>query len=493
VRAAYRLLVAAGVAVLAYLPHEGEAQSLRITGSTTIRYLEVRPLVRDSVPVGEAEGNGLLRQTGEGRFVRCIPGEPYCRGTRAGHPVSTVPAFQDLEMSAWGFGEGIRLFAHLRGRAGWGERPELWPRSERGVDVLSAYGELDRDRFRVRAGRQWTVSGLGFYNFDGVTLTVFPLRGLSLDGYAGRSLVRGLNEPRTGGAVEAIEALAPEEPGVVLGVQARYRPTPALSLGGLYHLDLLADRSGLYSELARADGVFRFGDASLEGSLEMGVASAALNEARLLARSPLVGRTRLQGEIRRYRPYFELWTIWGAFSPVGFDEARIGVTWAPGGSTLIVRGDASYRRYDDAGMETSVAAPRTDGWGLSGRASWSPQRDWRMEGGYGVETGFGGARGDAHLAVNRSLGHRGSISARALAFQRVYEFRLDEGTVLGAGTEASLRLSDRTRGFAGLTAYRHIQGPDSPETDWNQLRGSVRLQWTLGPEPGVPGRSGGGR
>jgi hypothetical protein len=469
-----------------------EAQSVRVTGSTSLRYVEVRPLVQDSVAVEGTDGSGLLRQSADGRIVRCIPGEPFCRGTRAGDAISTVPAVQDVEVSAWGFGEGVRLFSHLRGRGGWGERPDLWPRSDRPLEVLTAYGELDRDRYRVRAGRQWTVSGLGFYNFDGVSLAVQPTPRLGLDGYVGRSLVRGLNEPRTGGALEAFDGVGPESPGLLLGLQARARPTDALALSALYHLDVRTDRQGVHAELARADAVLRFRGGSVEGSAEVDVASAALNEARLVVRSPALHRTRLQGELHRYRPYFELWTIWGAFSPMGFDEGRMGVTWAEPRGTVLLRADASYRVYEDA--YGAAGSFRSEGWGLSAGASWSPERQWRLESGARVETGFGGARSEGHAAVVRRLGRHGSVAARALAFQRVYEFRLNEGTVVGAGTEASLRLSSRTRAVGALSRYRHLQGPESAEADWNQTRGSLRLQWTVGPEPGGSGsRRGAGR
>ncbi len=481
-----------GLALAASLPAAAEAQSVRISGSTSLRYIEIRPLVRDSVVAEETEGNGLLRQTPEGRVVRCLPGDPFCRDTRPGDAVSMVPLIQDLEVSAWGFGEGIRLFTHLRGRTAWGGRPDLWPRAEDPLDVLAAYGEFDRERVRVRAGRQWKVSGLGFYNFDGVALALRPGAGVSLEAYGGRSLVRGLNEPHTGGALESIEALAPTAPGVLLGFQARYRPSSRLALSALYQLDVRDDRAGLYSELAAADGVLRIGGGSLEGSLEVDVGAGGLNEARLRVRSAPIRRMALHAEVRRYRPYFELWTIWGAFSPVGFDEGRVGATWAGAGGSLIVRSEASYRSYHDPGMDGGLGDFRSEGWGLGANVSWSPQRQWRLEGGYRVEAGFGAARRDAHAGVVRQLGEAGSLALQGMAFQRLYEFRLEEGTVLGLGAEASLRLSDRARLFTGMTIYRHLHAGILPGMDWNQRRGSMRLQWTVGPEPGLPRLPGGG-
>lgn len=473
------------------LPPGSEAQSLRVTGSTHLRYVEIRPLERDSVPAAGLPGEGLLRRTPDGRIVRCLVGAPFCHGTRPADPVSTVPAIQDLEVSAWGFGQGIRAFAHLRGRTGWGGSPELWPRAGDAFDLLAAYGEVDRDRFRVRAGRQWTTSGLGFYNFDGVAVAFRPAAGLSVEGSGGRSLVRGLSEPRTGGALEAIEALSPVEPGLMLALQARYRPSPRLAVAGIYHRDIRNDRAGLYSELTRAEGVFRFQGGSVEGSVESSLVTREVNEARIRLRLPPLRSVAVSVEGRRYRPYFELWTIWGAFSPASFDETRLDATWARGRGDLILRGESSWRRYD-ADPTGAISRFRTDGWGWGGSASWSPRRDWRVEGGYRMEVGFGASRSEGHGGVLRQVADRGHVALRALAFQRLYEFRLDEGVVMGLGAETSLQLTPRSRLSGALAQYRHLDRGERPELDWSQLRGSLQLRWIIGPEPGATPVRGGG-
>lgn len=472
------------------LPAAAHAQSVRVTGSTGLTFVQVRPLVRDSVPEGEVGGSGFLRQLPDGQVVRCVQGDAYCRGTRPASPLSTVPVVQDLEVSAWGFGEGVRAFAHVRARTAWGGNSSLWPRADDAMDVLALYGEIDRERYRVRLGRQWTTSGLGFYNFDGVSLTGRPAAGLAIEGQIGRSLVRGLNETRTGSALEAIDELAPVEPGLLLSAQMRYRPSASLALAALYHRDIRDDRAGLYSELARAEGVYRFRGGSVEGAVEANLAAGELNELRLRLRAPPYRSTSVSAEVRRYRPYFELWTIWGAFSPVGFDEGRIEAVWAGARGDLIVRGEAGYRSYEDTGMDTGAGRFRTNGWSVGTRASWAPTRPWRFDGSYRVEVGFGAARSEGHLGVQRRLVDRGYLALRALAFQRLYEFRLDHGVVLGLGAETSLALTDRTRLVGTLAAYRHVDRGDRSDMDWTQMRGSLRVRWTVGTEPGSTPRGG---
>jgi hypothetical protein len=460
----------------------GLSQTVLASGSTSVRYIELRPFARDSVAAGAAPGDGLLRQLPDGRVVRCLPGESWCRDVRPGDPVSTVPVIQDLQLSAFGFGRGLRVYTHLRGRSALGGGEDLWPQEDEHFEVIALYAEMERDRVRIRAGRQWKVSGLGYYNFDGLAIAVRPSATTWIEAYGGRSLMRGLNEARTGGALESIESLSLPDAGVLLGIHGRYRPNPRLALSATYQMDVRGDRSAAYSELAIADGVLRVGRGSVESAIEVDLAGKALNQARLTVRSAPIGRTTLFAEARRYHPYFELWTIWGAFSPVGFDEVRTGVTWVSPDSRLLGRVEASRRQYQDAATD----APddyRTTGWGAGIGGTWTPRAPWTVDANYRLESGFGASRWEGQAGLRRALGGLGSVALQADAFQRLYEFRLDKGTVVGLGGEGSIPIGERARAFASVMVYRqHGGGPSA--MDWNQRRASMRFEWALGSEPG---------
>lgn len=459
-------------------------QTVRVTGATHMRYIELRPLVADSIDAALAPGEGLLRQTADGRIVRCLPGEPVCRDVHPGARVATVPLIQDVEVSAWGFGRGAYVFAQLRGRSAL-QGSTVWPQADDALDVLAAYAELARPRFRVRAGRQWKVSGLGFYNFDGVAVEARPFSSASLEAYAGRSLLRGMNESRVGGALESIEALAPPVVGLLVGLHGRYQPSRTFAVSSVYQVDFRTDGGGLFSELFASDATMRIGRLEMDGALEVDVAGAAINEARLRARMPLNGRLAGQAELRHYRPYFELWTIWGAFSPVGYDEARAGLTWADPAGQLVLQGEATYRNYGETEADESLDEFRHEGWGAAVNGSWSPAAQWRINASLRAEAGFGAARREAQVGALRQFGERVIISIQGLAFERLYEFRLDEGTVVGAGAEASWRASDRFHVVAGGASYWHLQGNASGGSDWNQRRANLRVHWTVGSEPGL--------
>ncbi|HEY5546407.1 MAG TPA: hypothetical protein VIK50_10165 [Gemmatimonadaceae bacterium] len=460
---------------------QGVSQTVLASGSTSVRYIELRPFVRDSVPAGATAGDGLLRQLPDGRVVRCLPGEAWCRDVRPGEPVSTLPVIHDLNLSAFGFGRGLRFYSHLRGRSALGADRGLWPQEEDHFEVMALYGEIERDKVRIRAGRQWKVSGLGYYNFDGLAIALRPSPTTWIEAYGGRSLVRGLNEARTGGALESIEDLSLANAGVLFGLHVRYRPAPRLALSAAYQVDVRGDRTGAYSELAIADGMLRIGRGSVESSVELDLAGQALNQARVTVRSAPIGRTTVFAEARRYHPYFELWTIWGAFSPVGFDEGKSGVTWTSPDARVSGRIEASWRRYGDAATD----APddyRTTGWGAGAGATWTPRPPWTVDAYYRLESGFGASRWEGQAGIRRAFAGSGSLALQGVAFQRLYEFRLDKGTVAGFGGEGSLPIGERARVFASAMIYRqHGGGPSA--IDWNQRRASLRFEWALGNEP----------
>jgi len=68
--------------------------------------------------------------------------------------------------------------------------------------------------------------------------------------------------------------------------------------------------------------------------------------------------------------------------------------------------------------------------------------------------------------------------------------------VFGLGIDGAWKLSPRNRLGGSFSAYRHRVPSGVPSMDWSQTRGSIFLEWTLGPEPGLTGtvmRAGGGQ
>ena len=125
-----------------------------------------------------------MRQSPVG-IVGCPEGHTHCYFYRSAERTHTVPLTQDVEVTGWGFGQGVSVYAHVRARAHLVGETELWTRENDHFTTLAAYAEVDRDRWTARAGRQWLTSQLGVNNFDGASLALRPRQDLTIEGYAG--------------------------------------------------------------------------------------------------------------------------------------------------------------------------------------------------------------------------------------------------------------------------------------------------------------------
>ncbi len=474
------------------------AQGIRITGVSTAQYIDMRPMVLDSVPAGQATGSGSLKQTADGQIVQCLAGDAYCRYLRPASVTGAVPLIQDLNVSAWGLTTGLRAYAQLRFRAAEGDAAAFWANSDRSFQALSAYLELDRGPVLARVGRQWTTSGLGFYNFDGAMLSLRPLPWLTLGGYGGRGLVRGLNEPMTSSAISAVEPWAPDEPDWLFGAELRVRPSARFSAGVVYQRDIRSDAfnsdllspAGLYGERIAANTRVRLGASTVDGTLQTDLASGAVNDGRVRLELPRLFRIVPSLEARHYQPYFELWTIWGAFSPVGYDEASASGFWTSTDNKLSLRLSGGRRSYAPATGGMASLPLRNDGWRVSTDATLRPAPAWSVSAGYAADVGFGQARSDQMLSLRRELG-AGYLGVSGMAFQTLDEFQVTKGRVWGASAEAGVQLLPGARLDGSFQAYRHAERYTGG-IDWNQLRGMLQLQWTVGPEPGASAVTRGG-
>ena len=80
------------------------------------------------------------------------------------------------------------------------------------------------------------------------------------------------------------------------------------------------------------------------------------------------------------------------------------------------------------------------------------------------------------------------MGVKGTAFQRDGEFRVSNGTVVGAGVEARLRLLDRFDVRADAMRFMQRKQERVPATqglDWNQTRATLSVDWTfnLGANP----------
>lgn len=454
------------------------AQGVRISGVTTMQLVELRPLVIDSLPASAVAGTGQFRTAAFG--VPSVCDTLYCTFESSGNRISALPVLQDLTLNAWGIAEGLSLHSDFRMRTELGGGGLIYPRANDHFQLLDAYLQLDRDWGRARLGRQWVTGALGVYNFDGAE-ALLARKKFSLEGWAGRALVEGLGEPYTSSQLSAVDNIPPEQDGYILGALFRLRPDPRSAAAVTYQRVILADHSGMYSERASLTASTRRGGVALDLTATYDLASGAWNEARLRAGTTGIGSVGYSVEARHSQPFFELWTIWGAFAPVGFNEARTTLDWRPRGQPFNASFHFAYRKYDAADAGISL---RTNGWRAGGDASWQASTSWSAYGSYDIDLGNGASATDGRAGMRWIASKTFLVGLEGSVTQTLYEYRIGTGRVYGAALNGAAQLAPDVRVVVDGGIYRQVLIDGAAGPDWSQRRFSVRLEWTVGAEPG---------
>ena len=447
---------------------QGVRGDVRLTGT----YLDYASVVRDSLAEDQVPGSGIRRELPDGTIVTCIPGED-CYWYRGGGKQSAWTFFQDARITAWPGIQGVSGRAEVRGRFA---SDDFWPRTSKEFEVRALYADFERAAFRVRAGRQIHGGGLGQYPFDGGAVQWRGFEAVRLEVFAGRSLARTVFESYTGSLIAESDDLPPDKGAVLWGVEGWGRVS---SLSGtlLYQREIRTDRAGLYSERVAADGRWDGKPVTIEGSADFDVATGEFNEARLRLRRSIARSWFALAEFRHYHPFFELWTIWGAFSPVGYNEGRAMLTWSPRPG-LSLEGSAAYRKYEDTGAGTTFLPVENDGWRPEAAITWS-RGTWDVSARYTARIGFGAFRSSLDLSGGRQFSSDLYLGAHATGNQQFSEFRFGEGRTYGAGLYARATLKTITVD-GDLGWYIHTYDNRPAFEDENQFRGRLALTWAFG-------------
>jgi hypothetical protein len=448
-----------------------------------------RGVTLDSIPVADTVGApGQGPTTSDGYAVQCLTGAAYCTFFRPGPERRGSPATVAADLTVWGLGlPGVSV--HATGRLGVDlGTADVWPGTEPAVQLLQGYAEYAVPRATARLGRQIVASRLGTTGFDGAGVVVRdPQRGLEVQGYAGWGLERGVALPVTSPALNPLDDFQPRQRQLVAGAGAGWRSAIAdvrldyqrevdprsdyfvserIALGGaLRPLDALRVTAGADYDLAA--GWWGSADASLGYTYR---------------------RVHATLGVRRYRPHFDLWTIWGAFSPVPYHsvQASVSVTATP---EIELRGRYERYRFEDAEAATPLfnSVPN-DGWRWEVGVTATPREGWTLDGGYRRELGPGAAATglDGNIAYRPT--DRLTLSLTGSTIDRPLEFRFNEAVVHAYGVDAQLAPMERLR--VGLTAFRYEEShrrPDAGAFDWNQVRLSLRVVMLFGNDADLRG------
>jgi hypothetical protein len=465
------------------------AQGARGTASTTVRYVSLRPIERDTVPrsaVQEVDGRLFY----EGFEVQCFGDGLQCTYFRPADVAHGVVATQDISATAWGLGmQGLSATLLVRARANL-DGDFTWPQSDDPFDAILAYAQLQRGIYRVRAGRQRTMSGLGFSGFDGLEVMAAPWPWLRGEAYGGRSLARGLHEPRHE-ALRGMEDYVLDQEAFLAGAFVQLRPRQGTDMGLRYQREIWQNRIGLISERASVDvrsdlaGLpGALGQVRLDGAFDYDFGFGRIGKAHLTLRSPLPqewGWLELTG--RRYLPYFELSTIWGFFSPTPYHEAEVRTT-VVAFRPLTAWASAGWRKYGDPEIDI-IGPPITDESSRFGLGARWAVGDLMAFGEYRLEMGFGAFLSSGDVEVRWQAHPALALSARGSAFQQIEQFRVGDNTVVGGGLGVDAALPRGMRLRSGVDLYSQQYENRPSQADWNQLRAHSILTIPFGEDPGV--------
>ena len=477
-----RAVALASVALLAVAPLA--AQGIRGSSVTTLRYLTLRPVGQDTVDRASVVDEGGVLMF-DGQPVQCVSATE-CVLYRPRAEAHAALATQDISATAWGLGvQGLSATFLLRGRADV-SGDVTWPTSDDAFDAILAYAQLQRSFYRVRAGRQRTLSGLGFAGYDGLEVLVEPLTRLRLTAYGGRSLARGLNEPRHE-ALRGIEDFVLDQNAYLFGGALEATPIPGTSLSLRYQREIWADRVGLLSERAslgarsNLPGPFR-----LDGSLDYDFGFGRVGKAHLTLQSRLPDEWGwVELTARRYVPYFELSTIWGFFSPTPYHEAEVRATVAKL-RPVTAWVSAARRSYGDPEISV-IGAPIGDESQRYVIGARLATGDWQATGEYRLETGFGAYLSAGDVRVRWTANDWLAVRLRGTAFQQIEQFRVGENVVVGGGLGVDVSGPWGVDLLAGADLYSQAYENRSG-ADWDQLRAYSVLRVPFGSDPGMRGR-----
>lgn len=456
------------------------AQEYRVRIDASAQAVAFRGVRLDSIAsdlVVPAASGGL--ETPDGHAVRC-GGGPYCFFFRAGPPLRGMPVATSASLVLWGLGvEGLSVRATGRFVADIG-RDDVWPGSDPFAQLLEGYVEYARPAFRARAGRQLVASRLESIGFDGAWASArWDAASLELTGYGGWGLGQAVALPVSSPSLNPLDEWRPRDRQIVAGAEAAWMYAGA-DLRAEYRREMDPRDGNFVSERAAVSVSAPVAAVQVAGGLDYNLAEAHLGSAdlRLTYVNP---RFTISGGARRYRPYFSLWTLWGAFSPVAFNAVHASA-YVPATGWLSLRARGERYRYEDAGVSIALVPHLEDGgWRASAGATATPFAHWTGDFTLGAEFGPGAAARFAEGAADYSPNDALSFGVHGGILERPLELRYYDARSRWIGGRAQWQRADQRRVWGDVTLVDDDRDrPDGGGSSFAHVRVRAGVSLALG-------------
>lgn len=456
------------------------AQDYRIRIDASAQTVSFRGLVADSIPVALIIPSASAGQeTPDGHAVQCGSAD-YCFYFLAGPVLRAIPVTASASLVMWGLGvEGLSL--HATGRLVGDLGPDrVWPGTVPSGQLIEGYLEYQRSVFIARAGRQLVASRLEPVGFDGGLLRVrWDKASLDFTGYGGWGLGQEAAISATSPALNPLDEWRPSNRQLVAGADAALHLRD-VDVRAEYRREI--DPQNHYFVSERTALSFSGSAAAFRaaGGFDYNVAEGHLGSSDF-ALTYLHSRFSVTGGARQYRPYFSLWTLWGAFSPVPYNAVNLSAQIRPT-DWLSVHGRGERYQYENANVSTALVPDlESRGWRASSGATATFNTRWILDGDFGFEHGPGAAARFADGTVTYSPNEKFSFDLYGGSLARPLELRYLDATSNWIGGRAEWQITSQQRIWSDLA---HVgddrQRPDASASSLDQFRARAGLSMAFG-------------
>jgi hypothetical protein len=454
------------------------SQQYRGRVDTRAQAVWFRGLIADSIEaalVVASPGGGL--ETPDGHAVRCGAGT-YCFFRRPGPTLHGMPVTTGASVVMWDLGlDGLTFRTSGRFNTDV-SGTHAWPATSPTAQLIEGFFEYQRSSTTVaRLGRQQVASRLEPMGFDGGWLRYrWDPASLEITGYGGWGLGQAAVVTVPSPALNPLDEWRPRDRQVVAGAEAAllYR---ALDVRTEYRRELDPETDYFVSERAALSFAARSDALRLSGGVDYNIAEGHVGSSDATL-TYLVPRGYVAAGARRYRPYFSLWTLWGAFSPVPYNAMSVSASVRVA-SWLSVDARGERYWYDNAEASTALVPLLEDrGWRARFGASAALDPRWSIEASSGVDRGPGASATSADLTVSYAPGDAYAFDAYVGSLARPLELRYYDATSRWLGLRGQRLVNDRWRLWGDFAIVS--DGRDRPDAgawtlDQFRLRSGVSL------------------